>query len=86
MVAREARIDVDTAGALVRLASAIRNLDGAPLREVPSTRLLILAGILIAEDLPLRRAVHAAIVQGLTDDPDVIRALDELVDAVLPLS
>ena len=64
--------------------NAIRNLDGSPLREVSSTRMLILAGGLVAEGLNLRSAVQAAIVQVLSDDPDVIRALDELVDAVLP--
>ena len=71
-------------GALVKLANAIRNLDGSPLREVASTRLLILAGGLVAEGLSLRSAVQSAIVQTLSDDPDVNRALGELVDAVLP--
>ncbi|MDG5483929.1 AAA family ATPase [Mycolicibacterium gadium] len=84
VVAYEAGIDTETARALVEVAYAIRNLDGAPLREVSSTRTLILAGGLTAEGLPLRSAVHAAVVQVLSDDDDVIRALDELVDAVLP--
>ena len=69
---------------LVSLAYAIRNLDGSPLREVSSTRMLILAGGLVAEGLNLRSAVHAAVVQVLSDDADVIRALDELVNTVLP--
>ena len=69
---------------MVKLGNAIRNLDGSPLREVASTRLLILAGGLIAEGLSLRSAVQSAIVQILSDDPDVVRALGELVDAVLP--
>ncbi|WP_410506597.1 CbbQ/NirQ/NorQ/GpvN family protein [Mycobacterium sp. 29Ha] len=84
VVAHEAGIDTETARALVELAYAIRNLDGSPLREVSSTRMLILAGGLAAEGLELRSAVHAAVVQVLSDDDDVIRALDELVDAVLP--
>ncbi len=84
VVAHEAGIDIETARALVKLGDAIRNLDGSPLREVASTRMLILAGGLVAEGLNLRSAVHAAIVQVLSDDPDVVRALDELVDAVLP--
>ena len=49
-----------------------------------STRLLILAGGLVAEGLPLRSAVRSAIVQALSDDPDIVRALGELADAVLP--
>src|SRR6476660_5975958 len=43
IVAREAGIDDGTARALVTLGNAIRNLEGSPLREVASTRMLILA-------------------------------------------
>lgn len=84
VVAREAGIDTETAHALVRVANAIRNLQGSPLDELSSTRMLILAGELVAEGLDLRKAVQSAIIQVLSDDPDVIRALGELADAVLP--
>jgi nitric oxide reductase NorQ protein len=68
---------------LVGLGQAIRNIDGAPLREVASTRALILAGGLVSEGLNLRKAVQSAIVQILSDDPDMVTALGELVDVVL---
>ena len=84
VVAHEAGIDVATARALVSVGTAIRNLDGAPLGEVSSTRTLILAGGLVAEGLSLRSAVRSAVIQVLSDDRDVVRALEELVDAVLP--
>ena len=84
VVAHEAEIDYETAHTLVKLGNAIRNLDGSPLREVSSTRILILAGGLVAEGLSMRSAVQSAIVQVLSDDPDVVRALGELVDAILP--
>lgn len=84
VVAHEAGIDVETAHALVKLGHAIRDLDGSSLGEVASTRMLILAGGLFAEGLDLRRAVRAAVVQALSDDLDVVRALGELADAVLP--
>ena len=84
VVAYEAGIDFETARALVTLGGAIRNLSGSPLREVSSTRMLILAGGLVAEGLSLRSAVQSAIVEALTDDPDVVRALGELADAVVP--
>jgi nitric oxide reductase NorQ protein len=84
VVAHEAGIDLETAGSLVKVGGAIRRLDGAPLQEVASTRLLILAGGLVAEGLDLRSAVQSAIVQALSDDPDIVRALGELVDALLP--
>ncbi|HWP65964.1 MAG TPA: CbbQ/NirQ/NorQ/GpvN family protein [Candidatus Limnocylindria bacterium] len=84
VVAHEAGVDLETARALVKVGGAIRKLDGAQLREVASTRLLIMAGGLVAEGLGLRSAVQSAIVRALSDDPDVIRALGELIDAVLP--
>ena len=81
VVAHEAGVDQKTARTLVEIGAAIRKLQGAPLSEVPSTRLLILAGERVAEGLDLRAAVRTAIVQTLSDDPDVVRALGELVDA-----
>jgi len=84
VIAYEAGIDFETARALVTLGAAIRNLSGSPLREVSSTRMLILAGGLVAEGLSLRSAVQSAIVEALTDDPDIVRALGELADGVLP--
>ncbi len=82
-LAHEAGIDRDMARVLVAVGQAIRNLDGAPLREVASTRTLILAGGLIAEGLSPRQAVQAAVVQILSDDPDMVVALGELIDAFL---
>jgi nitric oxide reductase NorQ protein len=84
IVAHEAGIGIETAQSLVRLGSAIRNLTGSSLREVASTRMLILTGGLIAEGLSLHSAVRAGIVRALTDDADVVCALTELADAVLP--
>ncbi|OLO99469.1 AAA family ATPase [Mycolicibacterium porcinum] len=84
IVARGAGIDPSTAESLVALGNAIRQLDGSALSEVASTRMLILAGGLVAEGLSLRDAAQSAIVEVLSDDPDIIRSLEELVDAVLP--
>ncbi|MBH0778018.1 CbbQ/NirQ/NorQ/GpvN family protein [Nocardia bovistercoris] len=86
VIAHEAGIDEQTARVLVTLGNAIRGLDGISLREVASTRMLILAGGLIAEGLSPRSAVRSAVVQALSDDQDVNRALGELVDAILPRS
>jgi nitric oxide reductase NorQ protein len=83
VVAHEAGIDLATARDLVRVGDAIRKLDGAPLQEVASTRILITAGGLVAEGLSLGSAVRSAIVQALSDDPDIVRALGELADAVI---
>jgi nitric oxide reductase NorQ protein len=84
VVVHEAGIDLGTAESLVTVGHAIRNLDGASLREVASTRALILAGKLVAGGLSVRRAVRSGIVEILTDDAAMVRALGELVDAFLP--
>ena len=83
VVAHEAGIDIKTAQTLVKIGGAIRRLGAAQLREVASTRMLILAGGLIAEGLSLRSAVRSAIVQALSDDPDIVRALGELVEGMV---
>jgi nitric oxide reductase NorQ protein len=84
VVAHEAGIDEETARLLVNVGQAIRRLEGAALREVASTRTLIMAGMLMSEGLSMRDAVHAALVQILSDDPEMTAALDELVEAYLP--
>jgi nitric oxide reductase NorQ protein len=46
--------------------------------------MLILAGELHAEGLNLRSAIRSAIVKALSDDPDIVRSVGELVDALVP--
>ena len=84
VVASEANIDPGTAQVLVKVGQAIRNLEGEPLGEVASTRLLIMAAGLVAGGLSLRSAINSSIVRILSDDPDVVRALGELVDVLVP--
>lgn len=84
IVAWEAGVDGDTAAALVAMGNAIRGIERSVLREVASTRALVLAGTLAAGGLPLARAVRSAVAQILSDDPAVIAAISELTDAFLP--
>ncbi len=81
VVEHEAGVDQHMASELVRLGQAIRRLENAGLREVASTRVLIAAGRLICEGLPLRVAAKAAVSGPLTDDPVVTAGLSELIDA-----
>lgn len=83
VVQREAGVDERHARTLVSIGQAIRNLDGAPIREVASTRTLVMAGALIAKGLTERQAVHAAVLQTLSDDRDTVVALAELANAYL---
>lgn len=83
IVAHEAGVDAETAAALVRFGQAIRRLETGGLREVASTRVLIAAGRLTAEGLPLDEAARAAIAGPLTDDAGVGRGLAEMIDVYL---
>jgi nitric oxide reductase NorQ protein len=81
VVAHEAGIEPQMASQLVRLGQAIRRLENAGLREVASTRVLIAAGRLVREGLPVPVAAKAAVTGPLTDDPVVTVGLAELIDA-----
>lgn len=83
IVAHEAGVDQRTAAELVRFGQAIRRLETGGLREVASTRVLIAAGRLIAEGLPVPVAARVAIAGPLTDDVAVSRGLHELIDVYL---
>lgn len=83
IVAHEANVDAATAAELVRFGQAIRRLETGGLREVASTRVLIAAGKLVAEGLPLREAARAAIAGPLTDDVDVGKGLNEMIEIYL---
>lgn len=83
IVQRESGIGAHVAEDLVRFAQAIRRLDGAGLREVSSTRVLISAARLARAGLSLREAAEAAIVAPLTDDHAVGASLRQLLDVYL---
>jgi nitric oxide reductase NorQ protein len=83
IVIHEAGVDHTVAAQLVRFGQAIRRLETGGLREVASTRVLIAAGRLVAEGLPLPVAARAAIAGPLTDDVTVGRGLAEMIDLYL---
>jgi nitric oxide reductase NorQ protein len=79
IICSESGADTATAAALVRLAQMTRNLKGNGLDEGASTRLMVHAAKLIARGVPPPAACHAAIAEALTDEPDMLRAVDEFV-------
>src|SRR5688500_8797807 len=83
IVAHESGIDEATADALVRLAQRVRRLRDQGLIEAPSTRLLVSTGRLIASGISARHACRSALVGPLTDDPDLVVAITDIVDATL---
>jgi nitric oxide reductase NorQ protein len=82
VVARESGLDTVRVAPLVRLAGHIRALSGMDLEEGVSTRLLIYAATLIAGGMPIERALQAAVVEPLTDEPDVAQALRDVIASV----
>ncbi|MFN3724129.1 MAG: CbbQ/NirQ/NorQ/GpvN family protein [Paracoccaceae bacterium] len=82
VVARESGLDPARVAPLVRLAGHIRALSGMDLEEGVSTRLLIYAASLIAGGMPIEHALQAAVVEPLTDEPDVVQALRDVIASV----
>ena len=68
---------------LVELARRLRALKGQDLEEGVSTRLLIYCASLIDAGLPTIDAVRAAIIEPLTDEPDVKAAVVEVARAAI---
>jgi len=75
----ETGMDADDADKLIRLAAMTRNLKGNGLDEGASTRLLVHAGKLLARGIAPRAACSSAIAEALTDDPEMLRAINELI-------
>ena len=82
IIIAETGIESAVADQLIRLAEMTRNLKGNGLDEGASTRLLVHAGKLIAKGIPARAACTGAIAAALTDDPDMLRAVNELASSL----
>jgi len=82
IVQTEAGLDADRAGLLVRFAQLTRNLKGAGLDEGASTRLLVHAGKLMVSGISPLDACASAVSQALTDDGEMIAAVNELCASV----
>jgi nitric oxide reductase NorQ protein len=82
IVAHETGIARDTAAKLVKFAGMTRNLKGSGLDEGASTRLLVHAGTLIVAGIEPAVACRAAISQAMTDDAEMLSAVQELFSSV----
>jgi len=82
IVAKEAGIDADTAGKLVKIAHSARHLKGHGLDEGISTRLLVYAATLINNGITAIEACHMALVTPITDDRDIRDTLLHSIDSI----
>ncbi len=81
IVQRESGTERGVAHDLVALAGRLRGLRDRGLAEVPSTRLLVATGKLIASGVSVREACEAALLSPLTDDASMLGAMRDLVHA-----
>jgi len=78
IITNETGIDQELASRLVKFAGMTRNLKGSGLEEGASTRLLIHAAKLITTGISPVTACHTSIAQALTDDAEMLSAINEL--------
>ncbi|MEE8378982.1 MAG: CbbQ/NirQ/NorQ/GpvN family protein, partial [Gammaproteobacteria bacterium] len=78
IVEKEAGLDTQMATLLVKFAGMTRNLKGNGLDEGASTRLLVHAGKLMSAGIEPVSACQSAISQALTDDAEMLLAINEL--------
>ena len=81
VVVHESGITPERAARLVKIAEQSRALRGRGLDEGISTRMLVHAGGLIAEGIAPHDACALAMTTPLTDDADLLAALDGFVEA-----
>jgi nitric oxide reductase NorQ protein len=82
IVANESGVDAAMAEKLVKFAQMTRNLKGSGLEEGASTRLLVHAGKLIAGGIDPVTACRSAVAQAVTDDADMLAAIQELSSSI----
>ncbi|RJP21662.1 MAG: CbbQ/NirQ/NorQ/GpvN family protein [Candidatus Abyssobacteria bacterium SURF_5] len=82
IISHESGIDAATAERMALLGQKVRNLRDRGFEEGVSTRLLIYAGKLLISGISARRACEIAVAKSITDDPELERAVLELINSI----
>jgi len=82
IIESETGADKELSTALVKFAHMTRNLKGNGLDEGASTRLLVHAAKLIVSGVNPNTACRCSISEAITDDPDMLKAVNELSSAL----
>jgi len=82
IVSAEGKVEISIAHRLVKLAHMTRNLKDSGLAEGASTRLLIQAAHLIRSGVSIHEACRAGIIESLTDDHELLQAMEDMAAAV----
>ena len=83
IIEQEAQVSDSTSKELVRIGEKVRNLKNHGLEEGVSTRLLIYAALLIRQGIDPHTACRVAVIQPLTDDPEMQQSISEIVSSIL---
>ena len=84
IIAHESGVDDEAADRLAAIGVKVRHLREHGFEEGVSTRLLIYAGELMRQGIAARRACDIAIVQTVSDDANVQKAVADIVDVIWP--
>lgn len=84
IIAHESGVDPMLAARLAEIGARVRHLREHGFEEGVSTRLLVYTAQLVVGGIAPRRACDVAIARAVTDDPEVQRAVAEIVDVLLP--
>jgi nitric oxide reductase NorQ protein len=82
IIVNETGVAAETASQLVKFAQMTRNLKGSGLEEGASTRLLVHAAKLMTDGVSPVVACRSSIAQALTDDAEMLVAVNELSASV----
>ena len=80
IVAKESGVDPADAKKIVRIGNKIRQLTEIALLESVSTRLLVVAGKLIAAGVAPRLSCMSAIAEPLSDEEDALAAMRQVIE------
>ena len=83
IISEETGLDDFTVRQLVDLSNSLRRLKDHDLEESVSTRLIVYTATLIQAGMNPLQACRSALIEPLSDDPDVVGALMEVVNAKL---
>ena len=68
---------------LVTLARALRKTADHDLEEAPGTRLIVDVARLIVQGCDVQLACRVGMIECVTDDPEMVRSLMQVVQAIL---
>ena len=83
IIRHESKVGEKEASDLRKIAEKFRAMKNRGLDEGVSTRLLIYAGVLMVNGVEHRRACTTALIDPITDDPEIKKTLEEIVSSII---